>query len=167
MALVATPPFPDAERPMVRPASALLREILRLTSDFEGVVSRALHVNRRDFEAMQHSLMSGPLSPSEIARRLDVTTAAATVIVDRLSAVGHVARQPHPTDRRGVIVVPSAQSASQAMGNILPLILGVDAALDGFDAAEQQTITAYLQRVVDVYSHQLDETIAQRQTTDD
>ena len=143
----------DAVR--VREASALLRTMLDLTAEFEVEVSSALSVNRRDFEAMQHLVMSGALSPTEIARRLGVSTAAATVIVDRLAAVGHVSRAPHPTDRRGVLVVPNPDSIAQAMDRILPLIMGVDRVLDDFGNAEQAAITEYLRRVVAVYREQL------------
>ena len=140
----------------VREASLLFREILDLTAEFEVDVSAALSVNRRDFEAMQHLVMSRSLSPTEIARRLGVTTAAATVIVDRLTAVGHVHREPHPTDRRAVVVVPTPASVTQAMERIRPLIQGVDAALDDFSTEEQAAITEYLRRVAGVYREQLD-----------
>lgn len=149
----STPPDPRVD---VREASMLLRDILNLTSAFEDTVSTALSVNRRDFDAMQHLIQSGPLSPTDIAHRLGVTTAAATVIVDRLTAVGHVTRQPHPTDRRGVLVVPNPESVQQAMGRILPLIMGVDRALDDFGAAEQAAITEYLRRVVELYKEQIE-----------
>ncbi|PRY69950.1 DNA-binding MarR family transcriptional regulator [Glaciihabitans tibetensis] len=139
----------------VREASKLLREVLQLTSAFESKVSSALSVNRRDFDAMQHLIASGPLSPSQIARRLGVTTAAATIIVDRLTAVGHVTREPHPTDRRGVMVVPTPASVDAAMGHVLPLIMGVDRLLDDFTTTERAAITTYLRRVAHVYQEQL------------
>jgi DNA-binding MarR family transcriptional regulator len=149
-------PNPPERRVNVREASLLLREILNLTSAFEGTVSAALSVNRRDFDAMQHLIQDGPLSPTDIAHRLGVTTAAATVIVDRLTAVGHVTRQPHPTDRRAVLVIPNPDSVREAMGRILPLIMGVDRALDDFGTAEQAAITEYLRRVVELYKEQLE-----------
>lgn len=157
MIAVQPPPSPPPKpRVTVREASTLLREILTLTSEFEGTVSNALSVNRRDLDAMQHLIQNGPLSPTDIANRLGVTTAAATVIVDRLTAVGHVTRQPHPTDRRGVLVVPNPDSVRQAMGRIMPLIMGVDRTLDDFSAAEQVAITEYLRRVVQLYKEQID-----------
>jgi len=155
----ATPtPVPEIR---VRDASRLLREILDLTTAFEAHVCSQLDVNRRDFEAMQHLVMHGALSPSDIARRLGVSTAAATVIVDRLVAVGHVSRKPHPTDRRGVLVIPNPQSVAQAMGHILPLILGVDGILDDFHPDEQAVITRYLGRVVQHYRDQLGDAAAE------
>jgi len=139
----------------VREASLLLRKILDLTVDLEADIGAELDVNRRDFEAMQHLVTSGPLSPTEIARRLAVSTAAATLIVDRLAAVDHVTRTPHPTDRRGILVVPNPASIDRAMARILPLISGVDLVLDEFSAEEQSVITRYLSRVVGVYRAQL------------
>jgi DNA-binding MarR family transcriptional regulator len=136
----------------VREASMLLREILNLSADFEADVAAALSVNRTDFDAMQHLVQSGALSPSEIARRLGVTTAAATAIVDRLVTAGHASREPHPTDRRGVLVKPTPSSAARAMGHIEPLILGVDRVLDDYTPEEQATITGYLRRVVASYA---------------
>jgi len=157
MDLVQTPAAkPSESGPRISEASTLLRDILDLTAAFEVEVSASLAVSRRDFEAMQHLAMSGALSPSEIARRLGVTTAAATVLVDRLATVGHVTREPHPTDRRGVLVVPNPDSISAAMARIRPLIAGVDNALQDFDADEQAVITAYLRRVVAVYTEQLE-----------
>lgn len=139
----------------VREASVLLREILDLTVDLEADVGAELGISRRDFEALQHLVMSGPLSPTEIARRLDVSTAAATLVVDRLAEVGHVTRQPQPSDRRGVLVVPNPASIERAMARILPLISGVDGVLDDFSHREQGVITNYLARVVGVYRGQL------------
>jgi DNA-binding MarR family transcriptional regulator len=143
------------ERANTSEATSLLREIINLTEQFEDHLGRELTVNRTDLEAMEQLILDGPLSPTEIARRLGITTAAATVAVDRLIAVGHVTREPHPTDRRGVRIVPNAASVTKAMETLLPMIRGIDRAIDRFDERERATITAYLAEVVDVYRTQL------------
>jgi DNA-binding MarR family transcriptional regulator len=139
----------------VHPATILLREILNLTDDFEAHLGSELTVNRTDLEAMEQLIMDGPLSPTQLARRLGVTTAAATTVVDRLIAVGHVTRHPHPSDRRAVLVVPNPDSVAKAMGTLMPMIMGIDSAIAGFDETERATITAYLAAVADVYRAQL------------
>jgi len=101
-----TPPT-DVVPPRVRRATELVREVYEVSQDFESHVGRQLAVNRTDLSAMEHLIQSGPLSPTELARRLEISTAAATTVVDRLTALGHTTRMHHPTDRRGVIVVPS------------------------------------------------------------
>jgi DNA-binding MarR family transcriptional regulator len=146
---------PEALRPPGQPevhdATRLLREFLDVSASFERSLGVALRVNKTDLEAMEHLLMSGPLGPSELARRLGISTASATIAIDRLVALGHVTREPNPHDRRGVLVVPQEASRAQAMARLMPMIMGVDAQLDHFSADEQDAITRYLRRVVDLY----------------
>lgn len=146
------PRGPGAE-PRVRDATRLLREFLDVSDAFERSLGVELEVNQTDLEAMEHLLMSGPLGPSELARRLGISTASATTAIDRLVAVGHVTREPNPNDRRGVLVVPNEVSRARAMARLMPMIIGVDAQLDDFSPEEQDTITRYLRRVVDLYQH--------------
>ncbi len=131
-----------------RPATALLREFLELSAQFERSIGAELEVNPTDLQAMEHLLVAGPLGPTELARRVGISAGAATTAVDRLVALGHVSREPHPNDRRAVLVVPQPESRDKAMGRLMPMILGVDAELDSFTAAEQETITRYLRHVV-------------------
>jgi DNA-binding MarR family transcriptional regulator len=99
--------------------------------------------------------MNGPMSPSDLAKTLGLTTAAVTTVVDRLAALGHATRTPNPADRRGVVVVPSPASVAKAMGAIMPAIMGIDRAIRGFSESEQATITAYLEKVAEAYRAQL------------
>jgi DNA-binding MarR family transcriptional regulator len=139
----------------VHPATTLLRDILDLTDQFERHLGRELTVNQTDLEAMEELIRDGALSPTELARRLGMSTAAVTTVVDRLTAVGHVTREPNPHDRRGILVVPSPASVRKAMGTLMPMILGMDRVIGEFDAAERDAITAYLGRVAEVYRDQL------------
>ncbi len=131
--------------------TTLLNEIRELSSAFKSRLSHELSVNSTDLEAMEHLIQDGALSPTELARRLALTTAAVTTIVDRLAALGHVSRVPNPADRRGVLVVPTAASVARAMATLMPMVLGIDRALDEFSAAERETITRYLEKVVAAY----------------
>ena len=133
----------------------LLREILEVSEEFETHVGHELAVNPTDLQAMQHLISSGPLSPTVLSHRLGISTAAVTAVVDRLVGVGHATRTQHPTDRRGVVVVPTPASVDRAMGALMPMIMGIDGVLGGFDDDEQATITAYLERVLEVYRAQL------------
>jgi DNA-binding MarR family transcriptional regulator len=141
----------------VHPATLLLRTIIELTSEYEKHVARVLTVNPTDLEAMEELIKDGALSPTELARRLSISTAAVTSVVDRLTAVGHVTRTPNPADRRGILVVPEPASVHKAMATLMPMIMGMDRTLDGFTEAEKNTITTYLGRVADVYRERLAE----------
>ncbi|WP_439592808.1 MarR family winged helix-turn-helix transcriptional regulator [Microbacterium sp.] len=132
-----------------RPATALLREFIEISEQFERSIGAELEVNPTDLQAMEHLLMSGPLGTTELARRVGISPGAATTSIDRLVALGHVAREPHPSDRRSILVVPQPASRDRAMGRLLPMIMGIDAELDAFTPAEQETITRYLGQVVE------------------
>ncbi|MGV8884237.1 MAG: MarR family winged helix-turn-helix transcriptional regulator [Microbacteriaceae bacterium] len=151
----STPPAAQQGQMSVHPATTRLRDILELTTQFELHVGRELSVNPTDLDAMEELIKDGPLSPTELARRLEISTAAVTTVVDRLTAVGHVTRVPNPADRRGVLVVPAPQSVAKAMSTLMPMILGIDRVLDGFTEEERMTITVYLDRVVSAYREHL------------
>ncbi|MGV8883171.1 MAG: MarR family winged helix-turn-helix transcriptional regulator [Rhodoglobus sp.] len=153
------PPMPDpteAPRMGVRRATELIREVREVSQEFELHLGRQLTVNPTDLQAMEHLIQSGPLGPTELARRLGISTAAVTAVVDRLVALGHVTRTQHPTDRRGIVVVPAPKSVTRAMEALIPMIRGIDGVLDDFEPDEQATITAYLEQVLSVYRAQMD-----------
>jgi DNA-binding MarR family transcriptional regulator len=132
-----------------------LREILDLTAEADREMQARLEVGPRDLEAMNHLIVDGPLGPTEIGRRLHITSAAATVLVDRLEAVGHVSRQGDPDDRRRQLVVPTPESAARAWKAVLPLIGAIDTVLDGLTPAEQGVVTRYLAGVITAYERYL------------
>jgi len=139
----------------VRPPTQLMREILDMSKEFQVHVGRELTVNSTDLAAMELVLMNGTMGPTEIAKRLGLSTAAVTTVVDRLVALGHVTRAKHPDDRRAVIVSPTPSSTALAMGAIMPVVRAIESTLDGFDEQEQATIARYLERVARAYREQL------------
>lgn len=135
----------------VHESTSLLREVISLSDDFQRYLAKDLTVNHTDLQAMEHLIQHGPMSPTELARALDISTAASTVVVDRLTKVGHVTRERHPTDRRAVSVVPAKDSVARAVGRLLPMIMGINRVIDDYDAEQQEVITDYLRKVVRVY----------------
>lgn len=132
-------------------ATQLLRELLDVTDDFERSLGDELAVNQTDLTAMQHLIAVGPLSPTALAERLELSTAAVTTVIDRLQASGHAYRVPNPDDRRGTLVVPEPASIGRAMSRIIPMVSAVDAAVREFSPDEQRIIVRYLRTVVDAY----------------
>jgi len=135
----------------VHDATVLLRDIRELSAAFETHLGAQLTVNATDLTAMEHLIQDGPLTPTDLAHRLGVSTAAVTTVIDRLTAVGHVSRVPNPADRRGILVVPAPASIARAMGSLMPMVMGIDGVIGEFSEAEQQIVTRYLERVVAEY----------------
>lgn len=132
-------------------ATLLLRELLDVTDDFERALGEELAVNATDLTAMEHLIVAGSLSPTALAERLHLSSAAVTSVIDRLAALGHVRRTPNPDDRRGTLVVPEPASVGRAMGRIVPMVTEINSAIHDFDEAEQAVITRYLETVVEAY----------------
>jgi DNA-binding MarR family transcriptional regulator len=55
---------------------------------------------------MDAARKGGRLRPADLSRQLNLSTASVTSLLDRLERNGHIERVRHPTDRRGVTVVP-------------------------------------------------------------
>jgi DNA-binding MarR family transcriptional regulator len=140
-----------ADFPSRSPILEDLREIVRLSGQFERHLGRVLAVNPTDLTAMQHLIESGPLSPSELARRLGISTAATTLVVDRLEASGHARRHRHEDDRRKIVVVPDAGSTKRTAEELLPIVRGIADLLTDLPPEESAVVERFLDRVVAVY----------------
>ena len=104
----------DARR---RRAVALLQSF-RLYRSAESAMRRRtrreMGMGENDLLALRYLLKAARedrlVSPHELSRYLGVSTASMTALVDRLVRSGHVRREPHPRDRRSVIVVPTPET---------------------------------------------------------
>ena len=69
-----------------------------------GRLLRPLHVSAAGGLALGQLRDHGPMSPSELGRRLIVTRATVTGVVDSLERRRFVRRSPNPADRRSVLI---------------------------------------------------------------
>ncbi|MHC5795745.1 MarR family winged helix-turn-helix transcriptional regulator [Lacisediminihabitans sp. FW035] len=128
-----------------------LHEISSLSTQFLKHVGHSLSVNDTDLAAMEHLMTEGPLTPSDLARRLAISTAATTVVVDRLSALGHVHREAHAHDRRKVVVVPTPASVQAAFDTLLPMLSGVAGVTARLSDQDRDVVSRFLADVIGVY----------------
>ncbi|MBF0551513.1 MAG: MarR family transcriptional regulator [Deltaproteobacteria bacterium] len=63
------------------------------------------------YRALAHLIALGPLSQSELADHLSITSATGARLVDRMERDGWVVRQPDPQDGRVNLVVPTDRAA--------------------------------------------------------
>jgi len=93
-------------------------------AQLHGAVYRRYHVSRRALPgsdvtprmlgALQHLAVAGPLTIGEAAAHLDLSKAAATELVDRLTAKGLVTRMRDDRDHRRVFVWLTEAGRAQA-----------------------------------------------------
>ncbi len=115
------PDYTADERDLLR----AVRQLVRADREMRTRLSAAMRVNPTDLRSIRHVIRvveeaersdSDELvgvTPRRLADHLGITTAAVTVLVDRLVASGHLERMPHPRDRRSVLLVPTEKSRSE------------------------------------------------------
>lgn len=126
---------------------AALREVIERGGRLRHVIARRAGVSESDLVALQH-LMRGPLGPAEIARILDVSTAASTGLVDRLAQRGHVRRRPHDQDRRRTRIEVTTSGREEVLAHLLPMFVALDGLDASFTEAERAVVERYLTGVL-------------------
>jgi DNA-binding MarR family transcriptional regulator len=94
--------------------------------------------------AVAHLGMDGDLGPSELAVRLHLHTGAVTALLDRLADRGLLAREPHPSDRRKVLVHLTQEGRDKAMRHLSGMVGEVVALVKTLPADERQTVGRFL-----------------------
>ena len=130
------------------PASLLaVRSVIALGGGLTRATARGAGLRDTDVLALE-ALAAGPMGPADLARRLGLTTAAATGLVDRLVERGHAVRRPDDHDRRrvGVSLTDSGFADIRARLMVtLDAMLAWDAA---FNDDERAVVERYLSGVI-------------------
>lgn len=139
---------PRSPRGRAFPDSLLaVRSLLSAGGRWTRVLARRNGLSDSELQALEH-LAPGPIGPADLSRRLGITTAAATGVVDRLVDRGHAERLPDASDRRRIAVriTDSGYVDLRAqLGATFDALLAWDAT---FSDAERDVVTRYLDGVV-------------------
>ena len=87
--------------------------------------------------------------PKDISQFLGITSASTTSLIDRLVASGHVRREPHPTDRRSVVVVPTVESDREVRVTLGTMHRQMMAVAESLSADEARVVVKFLERMTD------------------
>lgn len=118
---------------------------------FERYLAAELEVDPTGLDTMDLLVSTGPSTPTELARRLDVSTAAMTLVLNRLEVAGHIRRDRHPDDGRKLIVTAAHRSADQAHALVVPMIEKVEQLIESMSEDDQQTVVDFLDRLIAIY----------------
>jgi DNA-binding MarR family transcriptional regulator len=96
-----------------------------------------------DFRALLHVMVAeaggAPLTQSELGRRIGVSGAAITYLVDRMVASGHLEREAHASDRRKVLLRYADHGSEVARSFFTPLAKHTELALSEFSPSDLTT----------------------------
>src|SRR5947208_2608665 len=105
-------------------ATRALRDLVEAGALLRHVVARRAGLSETEMTTIDH-LSRAPMGPADVARLLEVSTAASTGIVDRLVGRGHAQRRPHPEDRRRVEVSLTGSGRREVIGHLRPMFAGL------------------------------------------
>jgi len=111
-------------------------------------LSRDLGISVPEMLALEYLDADGSIGPSELARRLQMTSGAMTALVDRLEASGHVVRERHPADRRRVLVTRTERADEDLTAEIAPMAMEILELAEGLDDAERQAVGRFFDRFI-------------------
>jgi len=112
----------------------------------------ALGVGATEISALGELRQDGPLTPSELSRRLGLTSPSVTSLLDRLESAGLVVRRRHPADRRSVLVQLTS-GADAALGALFELFSDdVAAAVESSDPDHVEELATTLGRIAEAMS---------------
>ena len=123
-----------------------LRQLLYAAVQFRPEMARRAGLTESEFNALEH-LAEGPLGPVEIGKRLGVTSAASSGIVDRLVQRGHVYREVDETDGRRTRVVMTEGGRQDLFAHLVPFLQDIATIDDDLSADERIVVQAFLRKV--------------------
>lgn len=129
-------------------------ELLDAQLNFRRKLQKELGVDPHGLDAMLHLATRGNASPTEIAKKLDTSTAAASLVLQRLESMGHISREPHASDGRKVVVAANKSSIQSAFAFATPISQGTDELLQGMSESEVKAVTKFLDRLLEIYERE-------------
>ncbi|WBU37938.1 MarR family winged helix-turn-helix transcriptional regulator [Homoserinibacter sp. YIM 151385] len=87
------------------------------------------------------------VTAKQLASRLEISTPSTTALIDRLERSGHVRREPHPTDRRAVTIVPTASTHDEVRHTLGSMHERMVEVAETLDRRSAQAVIEFLTRM--------------------
>lgn len=130
---------------------ARVQQLTMRQQRFERSLAKRLDLDAAGLEVLDHLISAGPATPTELARRVEISTAAMTLVLNRLENRGHVGRERHPSDGRKLIVTASDEAAADAEHLVAPLIDEVERVIDSLGEGDRGVVSRFLDELIRAY----------------
>jgi len=133
-----------------------LRETSAQSVLFSQAVADRVSMNPTDLESLDMLARNGPMTAGRLAEITGLTTGAITGLVDRLERRGYARREPHPTDRRSIIVQPLIENAERDLGPAyVTMSKAMDELMSRYDDEDLATILDFMTRAAAITAEQI------------
>ena len=140
----------DVELDRLDDLTLAVRDLIGASRELGGRMATVMGMNANDMTAIGELVQHGPLGAGELAERLGIRSASATVLIDRLERAGHAERVRDTVDRRRVVVVDTAAARAANLAAWLPVVRDIDEVCRALPAAERATALRLLERITTV-----------------
>ena len=127
----------------------LLRQFGLLRDRRIDNLCRHVGVNRSDYSALEALDAHGPLTPGQLGSLLTLTSGAVTALIDRLERLGWASRNPHPNDRRKVVVALTKRAWQVGQDELKPYHDAIDATARKLTKSERAVVARFLQDLIE------------------
>src|SRR5919112_3352386 len=119
---------------------------------FAAAIARQTGLGLSEMSALEHLQHAhGGLTPTELGRRLSLSSGAITALVDRLERTGHVERRPNPADRRSSVVLPVPEGLEEAGRHLRPVAAELLEKTAELTDEERAAVGRYLETATEVF----------------
>lgn len=140
--------YPEGESTSTVDVLNMLRRYRAAETAMRARTRASMGMNETDLLALRFLLREQRagriVRPIDIARTLDISTASTTTLIDRLEKGGHARREPHPTDRRAGVVVPTVHSDDEVKSTLGAMHRRMLALVDELSDQERGVVTRFL-----------------------
>jgi DNA-binding MarR family transcriptional regulator len=132
------------------PADALGRDLSTAVVLFHEAIAAQLGMSATEWKCLSLLDQHGPSTAGSMAQLSGFTTGAITGIVDRLERAGYACREPHPNDRRSIVI--RSLGLGELKGKIAQIFASLGRATGSLAArytpAELAAIQSYLEGMI-------------------
>jgi DNA-binding MarR family transcriptional regulator len=93
------------------------------------------------------------VSPKDLAAYLKISSASTTILIDRLVKSDHVRRDPHPTDRRALVITPTTETDDEVRATLGVMHRRMMSIAEGMSADDARAVAVFLERMREAVDH--------------
>lgn len=131
-------------------ATLAVRDLIGASRGLVARMAKVMQMNATDMSAIGELTQHGPLGTAELAERLGIRSASATVLVDRLERSGHVRRVRETGDRRRVRLTETPAARRDSFAAWAPVVEAIDEVARSLSGEERATVCDFLAQVTAV-----------------
>ncbi len=129
-----------------------LQEFTLASDAYVHLVSGQNKMVQRDMYAlraiMQSAMAGKSLTPTELAKAVNLSMPATTALIDRLVKSGHVTRVPSETDRRRIVLTPTDKAAVDGQRMFMPLAHSLMKVIDTYSPEQIELLTDFMTKSI-------------------